>query len=76
MTLVKLTGANFVRDTKSMAITPTDNAEKNEYYAKLRVVKNQKEEINKVKSEMDDIKNDVIEIKFLLKQLIGKNTNG
>lgn len=70
--MVKVTGTNLVRDMRSMAIMPVDNTEKNEYYAKLRVIKNQKEEINKIRSEIDDIKSDVSEIKGLLKQLIGK----
>jgi len=55
-----------------MAVLPTDNTEKNEYYAKLRVIKAQKEEINKVKAEITDIKNDVLEIKNLLQQLLVK----
>lgn len=72
MSLVRVTGTNFVRDVNSMAIMPVDNTEKNEYYAKLRVIKSQKEEINKIRSEIDGIKSDVGEIKGLLKQLIGK----
>jgi hypothetical protein len=72
MSLVKVTGTNYVRDVKSMAIMPADNTEKNEYYAKLRVIKSQKEEINNIRSEIDGIKSDVSEIKGLLKQLIGK----
>jgi DNA repair exonuclease SbcCD ATPase subunit len=72
MSLVKVTGTNYVRDVTSMAIMPVDNTEKNEYYAKLRVIKSQKEEINKIRSEIDGIKSDVSEIKGLLKQLIGK----
>jgi hypothetical protein len=51
---------------------PTDNTEKNEYYAKLRLVKMQKDEINKVKSEIDCIKSDMSEIKSLLQQLLIK----
>ena len=72
MSLVRVRGTNFVRDVNSMAIMPVDNTEKNEYYAKLRVIKSQKEEINKIRSEIDGIKSDVGEIKGLLKQLIGK----
>lgn len=72
MSLVRVTGTNYVRDVNSMAIMPVDNTEKNEYYAKLRVIKSQKEEINKIRSEIDGIKSDVSEIKGLLKQLIGK----
>jgi len=72
MRVVRITGTNYVRDIASMAVLPTDNTEKNEYYAKLRVIKAQKEEINKVKAEITDIKNDVLEIKNLLQQLLVK----
>jgi len=72
MTMVRVSGTNYVRDVNTMAIMPVDNTEKNEYYAKLRVIKSQKEEINKIRSEIDEIKSDVGEIKSLLKQLIGK----
>jgi hypothetical protein len=72
MQLVRVTGTNFVRDVNSRAILPTDNTEKNEYYARLKLVKNQKEEINKVKSELDCIKSDMCEIKSLLQQLLSK----
>ena len=46
--LVKVTGTNLVRDTNTMALINTDNQVKNEYYEKLRMLKSQKEEINKV----------------------------
>jgi hypothetical protein len=72
MELVRVTGTNFVRDINSRAILPTDDSEKNEYYAKLKLVKNQKEEINKVRSEIDCIKTDMCEIKSLLQQLLTK----
>ena len=72
MSFVRVTGTNFVRDINSRALLPTDNTEKNEYYAKLRLVKNQKEEINKVRSEIDCIKTDMCEIKSLLQQLLKK----
>ena len=72
MELVRVTGTNFVRDIQSRAILPTDDTEKNEYYARLRLIKNQKEEINKVKSELDCIKSDMCEIKSLLQQLLSK----
>lgn len=67
---VKVTGTNMIRDTQSMALINTDNNEKNEYYSKVRMLKNQKDEINKVKAEMDSIKNDVAEIKQLLLKML------
>jgi hypothetical protein len=70
--LVKIDGANYVRDTASMAIMPTDQSEKNEYYAKVQMMKLQKTEINILRQEINNIKSDVGEIKALLCQLIGK----
>ena len=75
MPLVKVTGTNLVRDTKSMGLINTDNIEKNEYYSKLRMMKTQKDEINSVKAEMANIKGDVADIKKLLMQLL-ESTNG
>jgi hypothetical protein len=66
----------MVRDTNSMALINADNTEKNEYYSKLKLIVNQKQEINTVKSEMDCIKSEMSEIKSLLTQLLSKNVNG
>jgi hypothetical protein len=68
--LVKVNGTNMIRDTNSMALINTDNTEKNEYYSKLRLLKNQKDEINNVKAEMANIKSDVADIKQLLMKLL------
>jgi hypothetical protein len=76
MPLVKVNNANFVRDTNSMALMNIDETSKNEYIAKVRMLKIQKDEINTVKSEVVDIKSEMQEIKQLLSQLLGKNSNG
>jgi hypothetical protein len=73
--LVKVNGTKMIRDTASMALINTDNTERNEYYAKVKMLKTQKEEINNVKTEMADIKNDVAEIKTLLMKLL-ESSNG
>ena len=72
MSLVKIEGAEFVRETETMFLNSTNTAEKNEYYAKLRMIQNQKEGINRVNEEINALKNDVSEIKTLLSQLINK----
>jgi hypothetical protein len=72
MSLVKVTGTNFVRDTKSMAIINTDEQARNEYYTKAKILKTQKDEINTVKEEIAGIKNDMDEIKQLMLKLIEK----
>ena len=73
---VKVSGTNFIRDINSMAIINTDNSEKNEYYAKQKLLHNQKVELNSIRSEIDDIKIDVSDIKQLLLQLINKGSHG
>jgi len=72
MDLVKVNNSNFVRDINSMVIMPTDNTEKNDYYAKLRVIQKQKEELNGLKTEINSLKSDMDDIKNLLQQLISK----
>jgi hypothetical protein len=72
MSLVKVTGTNFVRDTKSMAIINTDEQARNEYYTKAKILKTQKDEINTVKEEIAGIKNYMDEIKQLMLKLIEK----
>lgn len=72
MSFVKIDGADFVRDTNSMLLSNTNTAEKNEYYAKLRMIQNQKEGLNKVNEEINLLKDDVTEIKNLLSQLLNR----
>jgi hypothetical protein len=69
-TLVKIEGANFVRDIKTMQLSSTDYSERNEYYLKVRLLKTQKQEINKLNDELSTIKNDMLDIKQLLAELI------
>mgnify|MGYP003704602755 CR=1 FL=1 len=61
METVKVTGTNFVRDINTRALINTDEVAKNDYYSKVRMLKNQKDEINKVKSDIDSVKEDVSE---------------
>ena len=76
MALVKVEGTSFVRDTETMLLMNTDVVSKNEYYAKARLLKTQKQEINNVKCEIQGIKEDMKEIKELMLKLMDKNTNG
>jgi hypothetical protein len=74
--LVDVKDSKFVRDIKSMALINKDSAARDEYYAKVKILTLQKEEINNMKTEITSIKSDVNDIKELLKQLIGKGSNG
>lgn len=66
---VKVEGTNLIRDTNTMGLSNRDLTGKNEYLMKHKMLKGQREEINKLKSEISEIKN-------LLKQLLEKGTNG
>jgi len=70
--LVKVKDSNFVRDTESMALINNDIASKEEYYAKVRLINNQKQEINKVNDELASLKSEIGEIKQLLLQITSK----
>lgn len=76
MSLVRVTGTNFVRDTHSMGLSNINDVEKNEYLSKVALLKTQKQEINIVKSEIDSLKLDMSEIKEMLVQLLNKGSNG
>lgn len=75
MTLVAIKdNQRLVRDTNSKAVLNTDKAGLQEYYAKREVLKKEqqekmdtKERLAKIESEMQDIKNLLIEIAALRK---------
>lgn len=73
---VKVEGTTFIRELGSMGLSNIDVNARNEYYSKSRMLKTQKNEINIIKSEMNTLRTDVNDIKELLKQLIGKGSNG
>ena len=72
MDFVKVTGTSFVRDIHSMALSNVDQNEQNEYYARVLMLQNQKEGLNKVNEEISQLKSDMSEIKALLAQLLIK----
>lgn len=75
MSLVKVSGTNFVRDTDSMALINRDLNGLEEYKMKRRMLETQRNEINNVKSEIETIKDDMQEIKQLMLKLL-EGTNG
>jgi septal ring factor EnvC (AmiA/AmiB activator) len=70
--LVKVNDSTYVRDTESRAFINQDFTGREEYYAKVRLLTNQKTEINKVNTEINQMKSEMSEIKDLLKQLLLK----
>ena len=59
-----------------MALINKDSAGLEEYHMKRRMISSQKEEINKVKSEIESVRQDMCEIKKLMLQLLNKGSNG
>jgi hypothetical protein len=74
--LIPIPGTNLIRDTESMALLNADVNEQNEYYAKVRLIQNQKQEINNVRSEIQDVRDELQEIKQLMLKLLDKGSNG
>ena len=70
--LLKVQGTKLVRDPRSGAIINHDKNGLDEYLARRRGMESQKEEINKVKSDIIEMKQDMTEIKSLLLKLLEK----
>jgi hypothetical protein len=76
MSLIQIPGTNLFRDTDSMALVNKDINGLEEYNLKRKLLAVQKSEINTVKLDIQNIKNEMLEIKQLLLQLMDKNING
>lgn len=72
MSLVRVTGTDFIRDTESMGLCNINSIEKEEYYNKVKLIHTQKTEINMLKTEISDIRSDINDIKTLMIQIINK----
>ena len=70
--LVKIPDSHFVRDTDSMVLLNQNRAEKEDYYARVRLLQAQKQDINKVNAELASLKTEMGEIKHLLTKLLEK----
>jgi predicted transcriptional regulator len=69
---LRVEGTKLVRDTRSGAIINQDKNGLDEYLNKRRVLESQKNEINNVKSEVKELREDITEIKSLLLKLLEK----
>jgi len=76
MSLVQIPGTTLYRDTTSMALVNRDSSGLQEYQNKRNFLATQRQEINNMKNDMIEVKKDISEIKQLMLQLIGKNSNG
>ena len=61
---------NLVRDSKSNCIINTNKSEYDEYLARRKSKQNEKNKVENLEKDMDTLKNELSEIKFLLKEII------
>jgi hypothetical protein len=72
--LVDVKDTKFVRDSSSMVLINNDFSAREEYILKSKLIKSQKDEINKINTEISDIRSDILDVKKLLIQLLeGRN---
>lgn len=76
MALIQIPGTKLFRDTESMGLVNKDINGLEEYNLKRKLLSVQKNEINTIKLDMQNINNEMQEIKQLLLQLMDKNING
>ena len=70
--LVKVENSDYIRDTQSMGISNTNIKEKEEYMVKSRLLKNQKDEIGRLNGEITSMKNDINDLKILIRNFAEK----
>jgi len=61
---------NLVRDSKSNCIINTNKSEYDEYLARRKSKQNEKNKVENLEKDMDTLKNELSEIKSLLKEII------
>ena len=61
---------NLVRDSKSNCIINTNKSEYDEYLARRKSKQNEKNKVENLEKDMDTLKNELGEIKSLLKEIL------
>lgn len=61
---------NLVRDPKTNSIINTNMAEYNEYVSRRNLKKSETQKVEELQNDVLNIKNDLNEIKYLLKRLV------
>jgi len=71
--LIQIPNTTLVRDTNSMALINNDTNGLQEYYRKRNRLASQAAEINTMKSDINNIKEELGELKVLLMKLLEKS---
>jgi hypothetical protein len=72
MALIPINGTKLYRDTETMALINRDVSGAEDYKVKRKFAEVQAKQINNVRAEMDNIKNDISDIKKLMLKLLEK----
>ena len=72
MTMVSIPGTTLVRDTKNMALINQDKNGLEDYLKRRNLMVSRQDQINNMKLDIDDLKQDLSEIKKLVMILIEK----
>jgi len=70
--LIPIPGTTLMRDTDTMALINKDTTGQQEYYNRRNKLAAEKEQINKIKTEVQSLKDDVNDIKQLLNKILEK----
>ena len=74
MDYIKVTGHNhFIRDPQTNSIINTNMSEYNEYLSRRDSKLKENEKVNNLESDVANMKEDLDEIKFLLRRLINES---
>lgn len=66
MKYIKIEDRNLIRDISNMSLINNDKDELNEYLNRRNFLLKQKDEINTMREQITDLRNDISEIKQLL----------
>lgn len=70
--MYKVEGTDFLRDPNNMSLINNNIGELEQYKLKRKLLKQQREEMDDIKSEISIVKEDVEQIKQLLLQILEK----
>ena len=76
MAILKVEGHNdLVRDTRSGAIVNNNKSDYQKYMTRLKIRQSQSDEIKDACREINSLKQEMYEIKNLIKELVNKNVS-
>jgi hypothetical protein len=72
MKFIRVPGTNLLRDINSMGLSNQNTSEFQEYKTRRKMLQTQRDEINKLKSDINIVRDELSEIKSLMLRLLDK----